>query len=146
MDQTQSSTPQPQIPAEIRGFLEGILQDAQMLYTDDSMHEEMLQELYARLDAFITGAIVDALADDQLETFIQMNEEKKPRADIEAYIKQVLPNAQEVFTNAFMDFRDLYLGGVKIARDAPREQKNDIAPPPPPETAPADTDGRKDVN
>lgn len=106
-----------EIPQEIRGFLEGILQDANMSL-DDVTREEMIKELYARLDSYLTTVIVDHLPADHLESFIKMNEEKKSKEEINKFLTENMPNAQEVFTNAFADFRQLYLNNVSAGRDA----------------------------
>lgn len=111
---------QLQIPAEVRAYLEGLLDDARMTALDDSMREEMIKELYARLDNFITTAIVDNLPPEHMEDFIKLNETKKSQAEIEAFLKDKMPNAQEVFSNAFIQFRDLYLGNVAATRNAPK--------------------------
>jgi len=47
-----------------------------------------------------------------------MNEDKKSKEEIEQFIKTKLPNSQEVFTNAFIDFRSLYLGNVAASRES----------------------------
>lgn len=109
-----------QIPQEIRSFLENLLQDAGMTL-DDSMKEEMVKELYARLDNFITAAIVDNMPEDKIEEFISLNEQKKPKEEVEQFIADNMPNAQEVFTKAFTDFRSLYLSGVAVDRNVSSE-------------------------
>lgn len=114
MDQNQV-----QIPAEIRAYLEGLLADANMTTLDDSMREEMIKELYTRLDNFITAAVIDNLPSEYLEVFIKLNEDKKPQAEIEAFLKEKMPNYQEVFTKTFAEFRDLYLGNIAVSRAAP---------------------------
>lgn len=121
-DQNNTSTNQLEIPAEIRSFLEGLLTDANMTTLDDEMKEEMIKELFARLDSYITAAIVDNMPQEHLEEFIAMNESKKSREEIEGFLKEHMPNSQEVFTKTFMEFRDLYLGGVTVARNAPTAQ------------------------
>ena len=115
MDQSQV-----QVPAEIRTYLEGLIADANMTL-DDSMREEMIKELYARLDKFITTAVVDNLPPEHLDVFIKLNEDKKPQPEIEAFLKEKMPNYQEVFAKAFAEFRDLYLGNIEVARNAPTE-------------------------
>ena len=110
---------QEQIPQEVRSFLEGLLQDAGMTFTDNEMKEEMTKELYARLDNYIASVVVDYLPPEQFETFIKMNEEKKSKQEIENFLKEKLPDAQNVFAKAFADFRAMYLGNVTIARNAP---------------------------
>ena len=115
MDQNQL-----QIPAEIRAYLAGLLNDANMTTLDDTMREEMIKELYARLDNFITTAIIDNLPPEHMDAFIKLNEEKKPQPEIEAFLKEKMPNYQEVFAKAFAEFRDLYLGNVAVSRAAPK--------------------------
>ena len=113
MDNTQQDL---QIPEEIRNYLDGILTDANMNMMEDDMREEMIRELFARLDNFMTATIVDNLSQEDAETFVKMNEDKKPKEEIEAFVKEKMPNSEEVFTNAFANFRDLYLGNVTESR------------------------------
>jgi len=114
-----------QIPAEVKTFLEGLLNDANVQFKDDAVREEMIKELFARLDQYLASAIVEYMPDEHLEAFMKMNDENKPREEVEAFIKDKIPNAQEVFAKTFADFRDLYLGNMTIARNAPEEKKSD---------------------
>lgn len=123
MDDSNTNRSQSQdIPADIRSFLEGILQDANMTSLDSGMHEEMIKELYARLDSFLTATLIRNLPPENLEEFTKMNEQQKSRGEVEQYLKDHLPNAQEVLTQAFMEFRDLYLGNTTVARSAPGQE------------------------
>lgn len=108
-----------QISTEIRTFLEGLLQDAGMTTLDTEIKEEMIKELYARLDNFITTAIMDNLPPEKLEEFTKMAEEKKTMAEMQEYLKANIAGAEEVFAKALLEFRDLYLGKVAVARNAP---------------------------
>lgn len=125
---TSSTNPPLEIPGDIRTFLEGILQDAGMLVPDTTMKEEMIKELFARLDNFITTAIINNLPSEHLDAFIKLNEEKKPKNEIEQFLKDKMPKSQEVMTHAFAEFRDLYLKNVTIARNAPSIPQNIPAP------------------
>lgn len=140
-----------QIPSEIRTFLEGLLTDAGMTALDAEMKEEMVKELFVRLDNYTTSVIVDNLPPEHLDAFIKLAEEKKPREEIESFLKVNMPNAAEVFAKALMDFRDLYLGNVAVARNAPQsgaEQayttpattSSEPTVPAPPEPAPVTSD------
>ena len=113
---------QVQVPPEIRSFLEGLLQDANMVLTDD-LKEEMIKELFARLDSYLTTVIVDNMPAEHLEAFIKLNEENKSKEEVETFIKDHLPNAQDVFVKAFADFRETYLGEVANARDNQTQAK-----------------------
>jgi len=111
-----------QIPSEIRNFLEGLLVDAGMKILDNTMREEMIKELYARLDNFMTAKIMENLPPEELEEFTRMAESKKTIAEMQDYLVSNIPNAQDVFTKAFLEFRDLYLGNVVAARNAPKAE------------------------
>lgn len=122
-DQTNTSNPSSyqrvEIPADVRSFLDGILKDANMSILDEETHEDMLQELYQRLDNFLASIVVQNLPPEHLEQFIKMNEEKKSREEVQQFLQEKVPNIQEVFARAFMEFRDLYLGNVAVQRNAP---------------------------
>lgn len=110
------------ITPEVRTFLEGLLKDSGMTTLNDEMKEEMIKELYARLDNFMTSVLIDSLPPEHLETFIKMNEEKKSQPEVEAFLKEKVPNAAEILAKAFMDFREEYLGNVTTYRNAPQPQ------------------------
>jgi len=119
MNPNATSTAQPlEIPPQIRTFLQSVLTDANMTTLDDDMKEEMIKELFISLDNHITAVIVDNLPKDHLEAFIKMNEEKKPQSEIEQFLKDNLPNAQEVMAKAFADFRNNYLADVTKAKNS----------------------------
>lgn len=98
------------IPTEIRGYLENLLNDAQMTPLDEEMHEEMIKQLYRRLDNFLTATIMNHLPPEHMDAFIKLNEEKKSQPEIEQFLKKNMPNAEDVFAKAFVDFRKTYLG------------------------------------
>src|ERR1035437_10931160 len=83
MDSNQTQNTKLTIPPEVRSFLEGILKDANMTTLDESMREEMINELFARLDAYMASVIVDNLPAENLEEFTKMNEDKKSQTEIE---------------------------------------------------------------
>lgn len=123
------------IPQEIRSFLEGLLNDAGMTTLDDAMREEMIKELFARLDSFITSTIIDSLPQDRLEEFMTMTEDGKGQEELQEYLTSHIPNSGEVFQNAFTQFRTMYLGNVNTARQLHNEDL----------TAPQDTNTNETV-
>jgi len=120
VDQPQPTTNQPlQIQPDIRAFLESILDDAGMKTLEQDMREEMVRELFARLDQYITAVITQSLPPQYLDDFIKISDEKKSMAEIQQFLKDKLTNPEEVFTKAFADFRSMYLSNVTLARMAP---------------------------
>lgn len=107
-----STVPQVQIPSEIRSFLGGLLEEAGMTSLEGELKEEMINQLYERLNNFITSTIVDRLPPENIDEFIRMNEENRPQNEIEQYLKDKLPGSQDIFGQAFVQFRDIYLGKV----------------------------------
>ncbi len=124
------SNEQDQIPPETRAFLESLLEEVHMEAVDDTQKEEMLVQLYARLDYFLTAKIIDAIPEADLDAFTQMNEQGKSREEVEAFIMEKVPQAQDLFKDAFLEFHDLYVGaGREMIAD---EQQQEVS-------APADT-------
>jgi hypothetical protein len=139
----QSNDQPVQIPEDVRAFLEGILQDSGMVALDDGMREEMIKELFARLDVYLTTVIVDNLSSDDVEKFIMLNQNKKSRDEIESFLKEKLPNNQELFQKGFANFRDMYLGNVAVYRNKPDEVPSTPSPAP---TQENDTNDKSTLN
>jgi len=110
-----------QIPADIKQFLESIIDESKIEVLDEHMRQGMVQELYAQLDNYLASIITDQLKGEDLDVFVRMNQERKSKEEIEAYIKEKVPNAQEIFTNAFADFKNLYLESVTAAKANPTQ-------------------------
>lgn len=97
------------IPVEIQLFLENLIKEANIPTYDDESKQQMVRELFERLDKYIALKIAEYLTDEEAEQFIKMNEEKKSQKELDAFIAEHIPDAQVVFTQAFADFRDFYL-------------------------------------
>jgi hypothetical protein len=52
-----------------------------------------------------------------------MNEQNKSQTEIQQFLQEKIPNVQDVFANAFADFRNLYLGKVTTSRTAPKPEE-----------------------
>ena len=101
---------------KVREFLESILEEAHMSSFDTEIHEGMLQELYSLLDNYLAAAVVDHLNPEDLEVFIKMNEDNKSADELELFLKEKMPDHQEIFSNAFLEFKTLYLEDVTAKR------------------------------
>lgn len=110
------------IPEEVKPYLEGLLADAGITPVDEKMQEDMMKELYVRLDNFLASAILDNMPPEHLEAFIQLNEKHVSKEEVEGFLQEHLPNTKEVFAKAFVEFRDLYLGNTALVNHAPREE------------------------
>lgn len=106
--QTMQNVP---IPPEIKGYLEALITEAKIDTKDEAAKEQIIRYLFERLDKFLAAKIVENMNEADVKEFIKLNEDKKPREEIDAFIKAHMQNPQEVFTRAFVDFRDFYLTG-----------------------------------
>ncbi len=113
--QTNSqNSPLTQIPPEVIKFLDNLLAEANIVPIDEQMREQLLLELYSRLDNFITTTIIENMPPEKLDEFIKLNEDKRPRKEVDQYMRENMPNSEEVFAKAFVDFRDIYLGNAGV--------------------------------
>lgn len=111
------------IPDDVKIFLESILMDAGMTTLDAQGKDDMIRELYTRLDSYLVNTIVDNMPEDALDEFTKINETSKDREEIEKFIKEKVPNSEEIFARAFLEFRDLYLGNVELVKHAPSQEE-----------------------
>lgn len=119
--QTEQPTDMPQ---DVRTFLESLLLDANISFTDATQKEEMVQELYARLDYFLTSRIIEAIPPEHLDAFTKLTESTTDRVAVETFLQEHIPDIASVMQNAFSEFRALYLGNVETSRDT--QQSSDI--------------------
>lgn len=113
-----------EIPAEIRAFLQGIMEEAHVIVVDDQEKEQVIQYLFDRLDKYIAAKIIENMSAEDTEAFIKMNEEKKPQEEIDVFLQEHMKDPQEVFSRAFVDFRDFYLTGQPNAGQPDTSGKN----------------------
>ncbi len=121
MNDTKDSQQNPalfsSISPEIKSFLESLLSDAGMTTLDDETREEMVKELYVRLDHYLTNTIIENMPPEHLEEFVKMNESKKSMEEMQQFLTSKMPDAKGVFVKAFDDFRNMYLANVNLSRD-----------------------------
>lgn len=108
---SQNPTQNVPIPPEIQAYLESLITEANIPVGDDKAKQELVSYLFDKLDKFLAAKIVENMKPEDTEIFIKMNEDGKSREEIDTFIKEHMQNPQEVFTRAFIDFRDFYLTG-----------------------------------
>lgn len=110
---------QLQIPADIRTFLENLIDDAGMSTVTPKIKEEMVLDLFARLENKLIANAVEKLNPDDLEAFEGLLREGKNQQEAENFLREHIPNAPAVFAQAFLEFRDMYIGNVAAAKSTP---------------------------
>lgn len=102
---------------EITTYLRQILIDAGQTGLDPAIEDQMLIDLQARLeDRLILTAMQQLEPKKQME-LTQMADSIKDtgvrKATVEKFLKDNIKNYNEVFTNALLDFRNLYVEASK---------------------------------
>lgn len=115
-----SQAAQVAIPPDIYAFLDRLITEAGVdPKTEKAKRDEVIHDLFVQLDDHLTDVMIDNMTDEQLEVFTQMNQEKKPQEEIQAYVRKSIPDYEKIFSNAVIEFRDMYLPYIP----APKQQK-----------------------
>lgn len=110
----QNNQPTPEMPESVKTFLESLLVESGFTPIDDAMKQEMINQLYVKLDNFLSTAIIENMPPQYIDEFLKLNEEGKSKEEIENFIRERMPNAQEVFARTMVNFRDIYLGDAGV--------------------------------
>ncbi len=81
------------------------------------LKEEMINDLYARLEHKLVAAAAEKLKPEDLEEFQKLLQEQKPQEELQKFLTERLENAQEIFAQAITDFRDTYLTNISPAME-----------------------------
>jgi predicted alpha/beta-fold hydrolase len=110
MTPTMMSTQNLPIAPEIRNFLEQILIEGGMEDLDELIHEQMVQDLYARLIDRLFGTALIKLSEANRKAFEKMVEKKEGPEKLLKFLQEKIKDFEEVFAGAMMDFKFRYLG------------------------------------
>ncbi len=125
MPNSQQQAPEyAPIPPEVRAFLEDLLREANIPEILPEQKELMIEELYVRLDQFLVATIAQYMPEEKLEAFTKVVETNPDPQEIQRYLQENMPNAQDVLTVAFGKFRELYLQGVSQAAQEQEKIQN----------------------
>jgi hypothetical protein len=108
--------PSMQIPPEVTTILGKVLEDAGLQSQVGKLCYEQLRELHDRLDVVMFDEILTYLPAKHLEAFVKMNDEKRSRGEIDKFLEENMPNAEEVFAGALAKFREFYVRRGKNVR------------------------------
>lgn len=101
---------QNQIPADIRTYLENLLEDANINLTPE-LKENMLYDLYLRLEKKLIADAIENMEPADVEEFTQLIQSQNNKEVIDQFIKSHLSNAQEIFVQSLVDFKTDFIVG-----------------------------------
>lgn len=94
----------------IEKFLRQLLIDAGQTGMTEEVMKEMIVDLNRRLEDRLILTAIDSLPPDKQEELEQMAESGAGAGDMESFVKSNIPNWEEVFSKALLEFRESYLG------------------------------------
>jgi hypothetical protein len=100
--------PITQITPEVTTILGKVLEDAGLKSPDGKLCYEQLREVQDRLDVLMFDEILTYLPAKHLDAFVRMNDQKRSRGEIDKFLEENMPNAEEVFAGAIAKFREYY--------------------------------------
>ncbi len=108
MDEPQNGM---QIPEEMKLFLESCLWDKGMRDLPEEMKTEMIRNLAVRLQTWLLQSALAKLKDSDISEFDKLTEQSPDPAIIQSFLREKIPNIDEVFGNAMLTFKQTYLEG-----------------------------------
>ena len=100
-----------QIPADIRVYLENLMEDANINVTPE-LKENMLYDLYLRLEKKLIADAIENMQPADVEAFTNLIQTQNNKEAIDEFIKTHLPNAQEIFVESLVDFKTDFIVGA----------------------------------
>ena len=94
----------------VNDFINKMLTDAGMDNISPEVREQMSNDLKNRLeDRFFATILANLDSEDKITVFREITESGDPEK-MSQFISTNMPNADELFAQAMMTFRDVYLG------------------------------------
>lgn len=94
----------------VNDFLNKMLTDAGMNNVSPEVRDQMFSDLRNRLEERFFATVVSNLNDGQISTFREIVEAGGDSAKMNKFLSTNLPNSNELFSQAMLSFRDVYLG------------------------------------
>jgi len=104
------------IPPAIRRYRDALLTLAGLIPASRTEHEQVLQELFHRLNRFTIQAYIDSLAPTTRALFEQRVAAQRSQFELEQFIHDHVPDLATVHADALRAFRRLYLREVAASR------------------------------
>ena len=94
----------------IHKYLKQLLADSGEENIPSEVENQMIEDLNVRLEERLVLVAADNLSPEKQEELATMAENDESSKKIEAFVKENIPDWDAVFSQALMDFREVYLG------------------------------------
>jgi hypothetical protein len=94
----------------VNDFLNKMLTDAGMDTTSPEVREQMMNDLKNRLEERFFATILSNLSEEKVTELRELTEKGADQDKMGQFITGNIPNADELFAQSMLSFRDTYLG------------------------------------
>lgn len=94
---------------ELRAFIETLIIEAHGADIAKDSKEDIITDLYPRLEESLSLAMLAKLSPEQLETVEAMAQNDTPQEKIQEFLMEVVPDHSTVLQEALRDFWALYI-------------------------------------
>jgi uncharacterized Fe-S cluster-containing protein len=109
-EQKKVSTPKDRADLNIERFAENLLQEKELANVDQQTRDIMRADLVDRLEKVTNRVIVDSLPEEKLAEFESLVGREVVQEELQSFIQANVPELEDKLTDAYFDFRRLYLG------------------------------------
>ena len=109
-EQKKASTPKDRADLNIERFAENLLQEKELANVDQQTRDIMRADLVDRLEKVTNRVIVDSLPEEKLTEFESLIGREAVQEELQSFIQANVPELEDKLTDAYFDFRRLYLG------------------------------------
>src|ERR1039457_1457893 len=102
-----------EIPEESRMFLENMLYTAEEFDYGEEIPEGLLQELYGKLNDWVSKYLLSNLPEDKISEYKKLNENAASPDILDIFSMKNIPNYTEVVKKAYRDYYDSYLQQIR---------------------------------
>lgn len=97
-------------PLTLEAFVDKLIEEKGLSSMADDVLTQMKADLLSRVEDRVNAEMLEALPSEKVEAFEELlNQESSTGDDVSSYLKENIPQFDEVLANALMGFRHTYL-------------------------------------
>jgi len=105
----EQSTP---MDPQVQKYLQDLLRDAGQTDLGEELEEQMMKDLYSRLEDRLIITAIGFLGQKEREQLEGFSDDQTPQ-EVQNFLKKHVPNYDRVFAQVLLDFRNLYIEAVQ---------------------------------
>lgn len=100
------------VTPQVQLFLENLLQDAGLNFTDPEAKRAVINDLNSKLEDFLEVVVEENLSDQDLVEYFQLLLSDTDKGQLEQFLQTKIPNLDMLLAGAMLEFREVYLSSI----------------------------------